>query len=119
MKLGQVGWHVVQSANGWETSRIFGAECLLRSGGGDEFGPALDATPDGGRVAADAPTPSPDGGALLAALGAEYTLDHPLETSEERMGRHSAVRGVAVRMGCYVELEAAIDAALAAQEGGE
>ena len=64
------------------------------------------------------PAVSDDVAALVEALGAEYTLDHPLETSEERMGRHSAVRGVAARMGCYLELEAAIDAALAKLKGG-
>ena len=58
--------------------------------------------------------PSPDVAGLVEALGAEYVLDHPLETSEERMGRHSAVRGIAVRMGCYPQLEAGIIAALAA-----
>jgi hypothetical protein len=46
--------------------------------------------------------------AVLKALGEEYILMHPRETNEDRMGRHSAIRGVAVRLGIYPELEAAI-----------
>lgn len=67
-----------------------------------------------GRESCMSAHPSPDVAGLVEALGAEYVLDHPLETSEERMGRHSAVRGIAVRMGCYPQLEAGIITALAA-----
>lgn len=52
-----------------------------------------------------------DAAKLLAAAGQEYLLDHVMETESERMGRRSAVRGMMVRMGLYVELEGAIDAA--------
>jgi hypothetical protein len=57
--------------------------------------------------------PAPKVGALVEALVAEYFLDHPLENTDERIGRHSAVRGVAVRAGVYSEF----DSALAAWEG--
>lgn len=53
---------------------------------------------------------------ILCAAGDEYILDHPSEGPEERMGRHSAVRGMMVRLGLYHKLEAAIDAAM---EGGK
>lgn len=50
----------------------------------------------------------------LQALGEEYALDHVLEGTDERIGRHSAVRGVAVRLGIYPQLDAAIGAVIRA-----
>ena len=50
---------------------------------------------------------------ILKAAGEEYVLEHVMETDWHRQGRHSAVRGMMVRLGLYAELEAAIDAALA------
>lgn len=58
--------------------------------------------------------------AVLKAAAEEYTLDHPREKSEQRMGRRSAVRGMMIRLGLYPELEDAIDATLLPQaEGGD
>lgn len=51
---------------------------------------------------------------MLCVLGEEYILKHVFEGSDERFGRVSAVRGVAVRMGLYVDLDRAIDAAIRA-----
>ena len=53
-----------------------------------------------------------DAAKLLAAAGQEYVLEHVMETDWHRQGRHSAVRGMMVRMGIYAELEGAIDAAI-------
>lgn len=50
--------------------------------------------------------------AILSSAGAEYILEHPIETDAERMGRKSAVRGMMVRLGLYLQLEQAIDDAL-------
>ena len=52
--------------------------------------------------------PAPDAGALVEALVAEYSLEHALEDDEQRLGRRSAVRGVAVRLGVYAALDAAL-----------
>ena len=54
---------------------------------------------------------------ILPSAGAEYILDHPMETDVERMGRHSAVRGMMVRLGLYPQLEQAIDDAIALKGG--
>lgn len=48
----------------------------------------------------------------LQAAGQEYVLVHTSENEDARMGRHSAVRGMMVRMGIYAELEDAIEAAI-------
>ncbi len=56
MQFGQVGWHVVQSADGWTVSRLFGPEILSRDDEGfSPFGPNHVANSDGGRSAAEAP----------------------------------------------------------------
>lgn len=55
--------------------------------------------------------------AILSSAGAEYILEHPIETDAERMGRKSAVRGMMVRLGLYLQLEQAIDAAIALKGG--
>lgn len=60
-------------------------------------------TPDPAQIRADA----------LRAAGQEYILEHVMETDWHRQGRHSAIRGMMVRMGLYAELEAAIDEAIA------
>lgn len=60
-------------------------------------------TPDPAQIRADA----------LRAAGREYILEHVMETDWHRQGRHSAIRGMMVRMGLYAELEAAIDEAIA------
>ena len=49
---------------------------------------------------------------VLQAAGQEYVLVHTSENEDARMGRHSAVRGMMVRMGIYAELEDAIEAAI-------
>lgn len=54
---------------------------------------------------------------ILSSAGVEYILDHPMETDVERMGRHSAVRGMMVRLGLYPQLEQAIDDAIALKGG--
>lgn len=71
-------------------------------------------------------TPSPEVAALIAearreerermlcVLGEEYILKHASEGPDERLGRASAVRGVAVRMGLYADLDRAIAAAIRA-----
>ena len=51
---------------------------------------------------------------MLCVLGEEYILKHASEGPDERLGRASAVRGVAVRMGLYADLDRAIDAAIRA-----
>lgn len=39
--------------------------------------------------------------AVLAAAVDEYLLDHPSESDTEKTGRHSAIRGMMVRLGIY------------------
>ena len=51
---------------------------------------------------------------ILKAAGEEYILEHVMETDWHRMGRHSTVRGMMVRLGLYPKLDDAIDAAIAA-----
>lgn len=72
-------------------------------------------------LAAIEPTPDPRDAVIarleaeiLKAAGEEYILEHVMETDWHRMGRHSTVRGMMVRLGLYPKLEGAIDAALAA-----
>lgn len=73
-------------------------------------------------MAAIEPTPDPRDAVIarlveadiLKAAGEEYILEHIMETDWHRMGRHSTVRGMMVRLGLYPKLEGAIDAALAA-----
>ena len=69
------------------------------------------------RLTADLATAREDGmreaaNSALQAAGQEYVLVHTSENEDARMGRHSAVRGMMVRMGIYAELEDAIDAAI-------
>ena len=70
MQVGQIGWHVTQTADGWNVSRLFGPECLSREDGGGSSAPSPIATHEGGRGAADAPA-SPEVAALVSAAVAE------------------------------------------------
>lgn len=46
--------------------------------------------------------PAPDAVArLVEAAVAEYSLEPPMQTHEERLGRRSAIRGMMVRLGLY------------------
>ena len=67
MQVGQVGWHVVQSADGWAVTPIFGPEILSREIGGGAVTPSSFATREGGHGSADAPAyTGPDLQAQLA-----------------------------------------------------
>lgn len=71
----------------------------------DEFG-----VPGGAKPEAVAST----SGVIGAALE-EYLLTHVAEDDDQRLGRHSAIRGMMVRLGLYAEFCAAL--ASAASEG--
>lgn len=55
-------------------------------------------------------TPSPEVHVVGAAVE-EYLLIHAVEGDAERLGRHSAIRGLMVRLGKYSEFCTALNAA--------